>query len=136
MKKIIITLLLIFSNILPAQVTQEWVATYNGVEVGSNVPKKSAVDKFGNIIVAGRSSDLQYYDDFITLKYNASGNLLWERRYNGVGNIDDILTDMKLDDSGNVYVTGESYSEASGNNLDWVTIKYRPNWRYGLDKEI
>jgi len=133
MKKIIITLLLIFSNILPAQVTQEWVATYNGVGVGSNVPKKSAVDKLGNIIVAGRSSDLQNYDDFITLKYNSSGILLWDKRYNGIGNNNDRIEDMLLDDSGNVYVTGESYEGPSGGTYNWVTIKYKPNgdtaWR-------
>ena len=109
-----------------AQVTQEWVATYNGVGVGSNVPRKSAVDKHGNIIIAGNSeSSIDY--DYIVLKYNPFGNLLWAKRYNGFVNRYDYLTDMVLDDSGNIYVTGESYVESSGGDLDWVTIKYKPN---------
>ena len=37
-----------------AQVTQEWVATYNGTGIGGYNADKAAVDKFGNFIVAGR----------------------------------------------------------------------------------
>ncbi|MEO8665379.1 MAG: hypothetical protein ABI462_07770, partial [Ignavibacteria bacterium] len=82
MKKIVIGFVLfvtIYSTAMKAQVTQEWVATYSGVGAGDNVPKKSLIDKAGNIIVAGRSENSSFNDDFITLKYNSSGNLLWER---------------------------------------------------------
>ena len=131
MKKITVILILIITSLiiseLSAQVTQEWVATFNGIGNGSNVPKKNAVDKFGNIIVAGRSDYFGGYADFITLKYNPSGNLLWANRYNGIGNNNDRIEDMLLDDSGNVYVTGESYEGPSGGTYNWVTIKYKPN---------
>ncbi|MBK7447485.1 MAG: SBBP repeat-containing protein [Ignavibacteria bacterium] len=132
MKKIIVvfmifTLFILFYSIeMNAQVTQEWVATYNGVGVGYNTPRKSAVDKFGNYIVAGSSENSADYD-YVVLKYNTSGNLLWSRRYNSPVNRYDYLTDMVLDDSGNIYVTGESQVEATGGDLDWITIKYKPN---------
>lgn len=123
----IFTLFILFYSIeMNAQVTQEWVATYNGVGVGYNTPRKSAVDKFGNYIVAGSSENSADYD-YVVLKYNTSGNLLWSRRYNSPVNRYDYLTDMVLDDSGNIYVTGESQVEATGGDLDWITIKYKPN---------
>jgi uncharacterized delta-60 repeat protein len=103
------------------------VATYNGVGAGSNAPKNCLIDKFGNIIVAGRSENLSFNDDFITLKYNSSGNLLWERRYNGVGNGDDAIAAAVLDDSGNIYVTGYSQEGASLGGYNWITIKYFSN---------
>ncbi|MFZ1459727.1 MAG: SBBP repeat-containing protein [Ignavibacteria bacterium] len=132
MKKIIVvfmifTLFILFYSIeMNAQVTQEWVATYNGVGVGYNTPRKSAVDKFGNYIVAGSSENSADYD-YVVLKYNTSGNLLLSRRYNSPVNRYDYLTDMVLDDSGIIYVTGESQVEATGGDLDWITIKYKPN---------
>ncbi|MCY7361977.1 MAG: hypothetical protein LH629_07930, partial [Ignavibacteria bacterium] len=130
MKKIIVILIFIITSLIisevPAQVTQEWVATYGGVGTGYNTPRKSSVDKFGNYIVAGSSENSVDYD-YIVLKYNTSGNLLWSRRYNSPVNRKDYLTDMVLDDSGNVYVTGESYVETTGGDLDWITIKYKPN---------
>ncbi|MEP7146583.1 MAG: SBBP repeat-containing protein, partial [bacterium] len=68
-----------------------------------------------------------FNDDFITLKYNSSGSLLWQRRYNGVGNGDDAIAAAVLDDSGNIYVTGYSQEGASFGGYNWVTIKYYSN---------
>ncbi|MBK9331365.1 MAG: SBBP repeat-containing protein [Ignavibacteria bacterium] len=112
MKKIIFILLLIFAQKISAQVTQEWVATYNGTGTGSFYAVKNAIDPFGNLIIAGRSGS-----DFITLKYNNSGNLLWVRTYDGGYNNDDQTRDMVLDDSGNIYVTGFSYEGTSNGGV-------------------
>ena len=126
MTKIIITLFLLLSNILHAQVTQEWVATYAGTGSGYNFPKKSAIDKSGNFIVAGNSESSQGYD-YITLKYSPSGNLIWSQRYNGIGNNYDYVSGMVIDDSGNVYVSGASQEGISLGGINWVTIKYNPD---------
>jgi Secretion system C-terminal sorting domain/Beta-propeller repeat len=129
MKKIIAVILLyiiLYPLCINAQI-QEWVATYNGVGAGSNAPKKCLTDKYGNIYVAGRSENSSFDDDFITLKYNSSGNLLWERRYNGLGNGDDAIAAAALDDSGNIYVTGYSQEGPTLGGYNWVTIKYFPN---------
>jgi len=135
MKTIAIIFFLITSNILTAQVTQEWVATYNGTGTGGNYPVKNAIDKLGNLIVAGRTSSQS--TDYLVLKYNTSGNLLWSRSYDGIDNNTDRLSDMILDDSGNVYVTGSSKEGAANGYYNWLTIKYSPDgelrWKKSLD---
>lgn len=124
-----IALILVFiPSLLFAQVNQEWMASYNGTGSGFNFPKKSAIDKFGNFIVAGNSDSTNGYD-YIVLKYSSSGNLIWKQRYNGIGNGYDYLAGMVLDDSANIYVTGASNEGSLHGGINWVTIKYNNNGR-------
>ena len=66
------------------------------------------MDAAGNVYVTGESGGVGSGLDYATLKYDPSGKLLWEKRYNGPGNHDDGATAMAVDAAGNVYVTGES----------------------------
>jgi hypothetical protein len=63
--------------------------------------------------------------DYVTIKYDSSGNQIWVARYNGPGNYFDDARAIGLDSAGNVYVTGGS-TGATG-NLDYATIKYSPS---------
>ncbi|MBK8984264.1 MAG: T9SS type A sorting domain-containing protein [Ignavibacteria bacterium] len=61
--------------------------------------------------------------DFLTLKFNSSGNLLWDRTFS----IPFVFSSFQpyalaTDDSGNVYVTGEGWVNPF--NFDFITIKY------------
>ena len=49
----------------------------------------------------------------------------WPALYNGSGNNMDEVKAMVVDNSGNVYITGYSFSAA--NNNDYITIKYNTN---------
>ena len=49
----------------------------------------------------------------------------WVRRYNGPGRDTDSSHSVAIDASGNIYVSGSSYS--SETSYDYATIKYYPN---------
>jgi hypothetical protein len=74
--------------------------------------------------------------DYLTAKYDPSGNLLWTARYdNGAGDFGHALG---VDNAGNVYVTGRSHTSSADRTFDVVTVKYDPSgnqqWvnRYGV----
>jgi hypothetical protein len=76
------------------------------------------VDLNGYIYVTGFIQPPGYPPNYATLKYDSNGDTMWVRTYTGLNDgSSDAATDVKVDNSGNVYVTGTS----SG---DYVTIKY------------
>jgi hypothetical protein len=101
---------------------QQWVAEYHG---GANVdqPAAIAVDKAGNAYVTGSGFDC-HTSDYLTLKYNSAGQEQWVSRYHGPGTGGHAASAIAVDDSGNVYVTGESFGST---NTDYATIKYNSN---------
>jgi len=101
-----------------------WVRRYNGPGNGNDYARALAVDDSGNVYVAGDSYDSSSLSDYATIKYASNGNSLWVERYNGPGNNLDGAYAIKVDDSGNVYVTGRS--RGIGSDYDYATIKYSP----------
>ncbi len=105
---------------------QLWVARYNGS--GNYNDKGHKVITEGNYVyvvgyVNPYSSGTFY--DYVVLKYDLNGNLIWARTYNGPSDSSDIARDIAVDNEGNVYVTGSSYGQ--GTSTDIVTIKYNSN---------
>jgi len=103
-----------------------WVRRYNGPGNNDDAALAMAVDIVGNVYVTGVIYDSGTFDDYATMKYNSVGDSLWARIYVGPGNWWDMAKAIKVDDSGNVYVTGYSYG-GSGTDYDFATIKYFPN---------
>lgn len=124
MKKFI--LLLIFCSFVTgisfSQVSIVWEKRYNGT--GNNYDEATSlfVDGSGNVYVAGGSTGSGSGKDFTVVKYDAAGTVLWTGRYNGPGNLDDDAYLVKVDNSGNVYVSGSS--TGSGTGLDYCVVKY------------
>ncbi len=81
-----------------------------------------AVDHNGNVYVTGESYAAGTNADYLTIKYNAAGDSLWARTYNGPGSDQDKPNGMVIDSASNVYVTGQS--AGSGTYDDCTTIKY------------
>jgi len=102
-----------------------WVRRYNGPIDSSDVATALAIDGTGNVYVTGYSQISSSDFDYVTLKYYPDGETAWVRRYNGPESPDDRASDIAVDDSGNVYVTGYSFS--SVNNKDYATVKYDIN---------
>lgn len=102
---------------------QVWVRSYHGPNnLYDDDAYSIAVDSQDNIFVTGGSKKGDYNFDYVTLKYDSSGNQLWVQRYNGTGNENDIAYSIAADLDGNVYVTGFSFGDST--NYDYCTIKY------------
>ena len=107
------------------QVQEEWVARYNGSGSGWDSAYRLAVDSGGNVYAAGWAYDSATGYDYLTIKYDRNGNLLWERRYDGSAGRTDWIAGLAVDGAGNVYVTGSSIDSATG--YDIATLKYDQN---------
>ncbi|MGQ2984317.1 T9SS type A sorting domain-containing protein [Flavobacterium sp.] len=79
------------------------------------------IDNNGDLVASGihwNGNDM----DIKTIKYNtATGAKLWTSIYEGPGEGVDIPAAITSDASGNIFITGISYS---GNSIDYITLKY------------
>jgi hypothetical protein len=123
-KTLTLTLILfVFSAISNAQVTEQWAKRYNGPGNGTDKAYSMALDLSGNAYVTGSSISGGFgTEDIATIKYSTAGTQVWLSRFNGTGSGTDIGYAIAVDASGNVYVTGTSWS--TGTSFDYVTIKY------------
>ncbi len=102
---------------------QVWVQRYDGPENQEDRAVAIAIDYTDGIIVSGHSLVTQSdNDDYVTIKYDTDGLLLWSIGYNGPEESFDITTAMDVDIRGNVYVTG--YSWGGSSSQDYATVKY------------
>jgi uncharacterized delta-60 repeat protein len=104
---------------------QQWVQRYNGPGNGDDWTYSIVVDGSGNSYVTGYSYGNGTSWDYATIKYNTNGIQQWVQRYNGPGNSSDEAHSIAVDASGNVYVTG--FSTGNGTGDDYTTIKYNTN---------
>lgn len=107
---------------------QEWTARYNGVSpLKYDQANDIKVDASGNVYVTGASYDTTLENgDITTVKYNSAGIQQWAVKYNNAPvNGLDIGYSITIDNSGNVYITGESeFITSPASLLNIVTIKY------------
>ncbi|MCX6162278.1 MAG: SBBP repeat-containing protein [Ignavibacteriae bacterium] len=109
------------TDVCYSQVSERWARRNNGPGEGHDGIQASAVDNAGNIYGTGSYTVSGPYD-YGTVKYDASGNQLWLKTYNGPGNGYDPSSSIAVDNSGNVYISG--YSQGVGTMYDFATIKY------------
>ncbi|RPI13856.1 MAG: T9SS C-terminal target domain-containing protein [Ignavibacteriae bacterium] len=106
---------------------QVWIRNFHHTTSFPNDGKMIAIalDYASNVHISGYYTylnDGNFNFDFLTIKYDTSGTQLWIEKYNGPTNGNDILYDMALDPSVNVYITGSSNGVGNGSN--YTTIKY------------
>ena len=124
-RKVILMILLVMTGLkLFSQPAIQWASNYNGSTNGNDIGLKIAIDNNGNTYVTGTSVGKSSYTHYLTIKYNDLGDTVWTKPYGGIyGN--DKPYDLKVDASGNVYITGKSMGNGTG--YDIVTIKYDSN---------
>ena len=103
---------------------QQWAKTYDGPANGNDYGNSVTVDSSGNVYVTGSSAGAKTGQDYLTIKYNPSGQQLWASTYSSPGSNWDEGRSIGLDGSGNVYVTGVLEYSEGGSSDDWGTIKY------------
>jgi hypothetical protein len=102
---------------------QQWTARYDAPSYLDDKANEVKVDKFGNVFITGLSHGGNSKLDYVTIKYNTTGQQQWLKRFNGSANDTDIATGLDLDVYGHVYVTGYSKSTGAA-NYDYYTVKY------------
>jgi hypothetical protein len=112
---------------------QLWEAIYEGIpgDDSIDIGKIITVDPLGNVIVAGRTYVSGEHNwDYIILKYDPGGILLWQARYDGPLSYFDTPRDVTTDSEGNIYVTGNTDilyfydSDTPDPDPAFATIKY------------
>ena len=103
-----------------------WINRYPGNAEKNDVPTALVIDNDGNAYVAGYITNANDFTDYVVLKYNVSGKLIWTKIYDGPVHLNDFAEDIGLDQDRNVYITGGS---AGGGvpakpDYDYFTIKY------------
>ncbi len=101
-----------------------WERVYNGNADKNDMPNEILLDKYNDIYVGGSSiEDTAHGSDFLILKYDINGDLLWKLNYNDtVNNKDDLLKSMKFDKSRGMVLSGTS--ERASGKVDIITMKY------------
>ncbi len=125
MRRIILIILSLFF-ILATQCARQMYRDYWVIpeEISDYGVWDIAVDGTSNVYIIGS------IEDYVVVKYDASGNELWSRMYNGPADSSDFASAMALDDLGNVYVTGCSLGalHRQGSHetptFDYATVKY------------
>ncbi len=99
-----------------------WVRIYNGPGNLGDSALCMVLDHDSNVVVTGRSWGEGTGRDVATLKYDPDGKVLWEARYNGPSNGEDVPRSMAVGPENNIYITGYSFGEKT--SFDYVTLKY------------
>ena len=87
----------------------------------------------GCVCITGYSENLLSISEFLTIKYDPDGNLLWAKRYSNPAYFGAISTALDIDSDNSVYVTGVSENiipeyftikYSSGGDTIWTTGNY------------
>lgn len=108
--------------------SEEWTSRINGSGGSVDIAYALVIDSSGSIIITGGSVGSGSGYDYFTIKYSSAGDTLWTRRYNGPKNSKDIAYSIALDDSQNIFITGESEGLTGTHGIfeDYATVKYNP----------
>ena len=80
-----------------------------------------AIDSRNHIVVGGYGCPEACFD-YMLIKYDADGGVIWSRNYNSPDSLRDFSTAMAMDGHDNIYLTGNS--GASYSDSKCVTVKY------------
>lgn len=98
-----------------------WTSTFNGTDNRRDEAFSIALDSIGNTYVTGFSYGFTSGEDFATIKYNNSGQIIWVKTYNNPTH-NDQARKVAVTKSGLIYVAGWSVGSSTGE--DYAVVKY------------
>lgn len=98
-----------------------WENTFNGSSNSTDFGTAVCVDQNNNVIVVGATLNTTSNYDFVVIKYDTDGNLIWTQTFNGTGNNYDVPTAVTTDINDNIFVVGASMGGTS--LTDYLTLK-------------
>ncbi|MRR29140.1 hypothetical protein EG834_02100, partial [bacterium] len=103
---------------------------------GGNDGYDVAVDDSGNVVTTGKTT-INTHNNYLTIKYDQAGQEVWSNIYTSNYNIDEEGKGCAVDNTGKIYVTGNSSNAV---DKDIFTIKYDNNgdtlWTRRYDKGL
>ncbi len=102
-----------------------WQKRWNGAAGKDDTARAVAVDKAGNVLVAGASDSAGAWVDAVVLKYTAGGRLAWKHILSSKR--DDTFVACGVDGTGNLYVAGDYDGTKETSKI--VTLKLSPTGR-------
>jgi Secretion system C-terminal sorting domain len=99
-----------------------WDDRYTSTGLGFDEATDIQLSGTGFVYLTGYSYEAGVNNDYTTVKYDVSGNLIWDTRFDGPSGLSDQAVKMQLDPTENIFVTGSSHGGVT--NLDYSTIKY------------
>ncbi|MBL8016303.1 MAG: T9SS type A sorting domain-containing protein, partial [Ignavibacteria bacterium] len=102
------------------------IYNYNGTGNNQDLPYAITCDTANNIFVTGgsRNADTLGSEDFYTIKLDPTSQLIWGKRFNGIGRGLDYGTSIAVDRLGNVYAGG--CFDKHDNHIAFGLLKYGP----------
>ncbi len=85
-----------------------WSRSLDGSRQQDDMAERVALDDAGNVYVAGTSTEHTSNLDLVILKYSNDGDLLWMRKFNGLGGSNERLVDLAVASNRNIFIVGSS----------------------------
>jgi hypothetical protein len=126
---VLIFLFAFFQNVQAQNPVLKVYEDWNTTSGTQNMFQRSvtrSVPGTSNVVIAGATVNSNGDYDIFVQKISGSGAVLWSAQYNGVGNGDDVATDIRVASNGEIYVCGAYYKDATDSS-NAIVIKYDAN---------
>ena len=97
MKIYYVLLFVLLTSLANGQITQQWVATYNGSGDYNDRYTCMATDASGNFYLGGSTINPDVNKDYLVVKLNSSGTELWRKELNWTSNGPDEVLSIAVD---------------------------------------
>ncbi|MEE4275264.1 MAG: SBBP repeat-containing protein, partial [Thermoleophilia bacterium] len=101
----------------------KWAKRYAGAAKMDDEATDVVIDGNGNAIVCGTTENAAGRTSWVVRKYTPAGDKKWTWTYDGSALTNDTPTEMVVDSSNNIYVTGHTQQDAV---LGFFTVKLSP----------